>query len=151
MALLIPLSRTRVGFTLLELCLVLSLAGVAWSVLLPAARQQRDRLAVLGAREELMGLLHRTRGEAIARGGAELDLFADPFRAVIIAGGDTLARAELAETHGVTARLSKDRARVRLAYGPLGIGHVTSQTVRISRGKTEAFLVVSSLGRAVRK
>jgi len=151
MALPLYLDRRPTGFTLLELCLVLSLLGVTWSVFLPAARQQRDRLAVLGAREEVLGLLHRTRAEAIARGGAELRLWADPARAAIVAGRDTLARAELGEIHGVGLELPRGRSVSRLAYGSLGLGLVASHTIRLSRGEEEAVLVVSSLGRAVRR
>ncbi|MGD2120601.1 MAG: type II secretion system protein [Gemmatimonadota bacterium] len=151
MALSNPPSRHRVGFTLLELCLVLSFVGVAWSVLLPAARRQRDRMAVLGAREELLALLHRTRAEAVTRGGAELTLSTQPARASVVAWGDTVARAELGKIHGVTLELSRGRVETSLAYGPLGLGRVASQTVTLRRGKTEALLVVSSLGRAVRR
>ena len=151
MALFMVLATRRVGITILELCLVLSLIGVAWSVLRPAARRHRDHFAVLGAREELLGLLHRTRAEAIAWGGAELSLSTITPGAAVVALGDTLARANLGDTHGVTLELSRGRAEATLAYGPLGIGRVTSQTLRLKRGEREASLVVSSLGRVTRR
>jgi hypothetical protein len=51
----------------------------------------------------------------------------------------------------VSLELSRGRSEVCLAYGPLGIGLVASQTLRLHRGTKEASLVVSSLGRAVRR
>jgi hypothetical protein len=108
-------------------------------------------MAVLGAREELLGLLHRTRAEAIARGGAELNLSTEPPKVFVVSLRDTLFQAELGDTHGVTVELSRGRGEARLVYGPLGIGRIASQTVRLKRGEMEATLVVSSLGRAVRR
>jgi prepilin-type N-terminal cleavage/methylation domain-containing protein len=139
------------GFTLVELVVVLTLLGIAVSFLLPAARRQRDRMAVLGAREEVAGLLHRVRGEAIARGVAELALTTTPPVAEILSADDTLARARLEETYGVTLGLSRNRQEARLVFGPMGLGRVASQTLRFRRGDEEALLVVSSLGRAVRR
>jgi prepilin-type N-terminal cleavage/methylation domain-containing protein len=147
-----PLARrSPSGFTLLELVVVLALMSLGFSVLLPAARSQRDRMAVLGAREEVAGLLHRTRGEALARGGAELILNSLPPTAEIVANDDTLAAARLEKEYGVTLHLSRGRASTSLAFGPMGLGRVSSQTLRFRRGDEEALLVVSSLGRVVRR
>jgi prepilin-type N-terminal cleavage/methylation domain-containing protein len=139
------------GFTLLELVVVLVLLGLSMAELLPAARRQLDRMAVLGAREEVAGLLHRARGEALARGGAELVLTSEPPRAELIALEDTLARTKLEDSYGVTLGLSRDRPEARLKFGPLGLGLVASQTVRFRRGDAEALLVMSSLGRVARR
>ena len=141
---------TRHGFTLLELVVVLALLGVAIAELLPAARSQLDRMAVLAAREEVAGLLHRTRGEAMARGEAELVLTSVPPEAELVVRGDTLARARLEAAYGVTLMLSRGRPEARLTFGPLGLGRVTSQTLRFRRGDAEARLVISSLGRVAR-
>jgi len=139
------------GFTLLELVVVLTLLGLSMAGLLPAAKRQLDRLAVLGAREEVAGLLHRTRGEAVARGEAELVLTSVPPRVELIAKTDTLARTKLGESYGVSLGLSRDRSEARLRFGPLGLGLVASQTLRFRRGDAEALLVISSFGRVVRR
>lgn len=139
------------GFTLMELALVIALLGLAVSHLLSAARTQSDRMAVLGAREELAGLLHQARTEAISRGGAEVVLRAIPPSAELLSHWDTLARTSIGESYGVALRFSRDRAEVRLRFGPLGLGMVASQTLGITRGEAEAHLVVSSLGRVTRR
>lgn len=139
------------GFTLMELAVVIALMGLAISHLLLAARYQSDRLAVLGAREDLAGILHRARMEAISRGSAEVVLTSSPPLAELLSGGDTLARTFIGESYGVALRLSRNRAETRLRFGPLGLGLVASQTIEISRGETEVLLVVSSLGRVTRR
>jgi hypothetical protein len=108
-------------------------------------------MAVLGAREEVVALLHRAREEAIARGGSELVLRAVPPGVELLSGADTLARSGLEKAYGVTLGLSGDRAEARLVFGALGLGLVSSQTLRFGRGEVEARLVVSSLGRVTKK
>ena len=62
----------RHGFTLLELTGVLTLLALAASLSFPASRSVRERLAVIGAREELVGLIKRARAEALRGGGSTL-------------------------------------------------------------------------------
>jgi type II secretory pathway pseudopilin PulG len=142
---------TLSGFTLLELAVVLLLVGMGVAELLPAARRQLDRMAVLAAREEIAGLLHQAREEALARGGAELVLRASPPSAALLVEGDTLDGTMLGEDYGVTLSLSRGRGEARLVFGPLGLGRVSSQTLRFQRGGEEVLLVVSSLGRVARR
>ncbi len=139
------------GFSLLEMVVVLTVMGATVGALLPAARRQVDRMAVLSAREEVVGLFHRAREEAIARGTAQLVVHTDPPRVELLSGPDTLARTGLYEVFGVTLGLSRDREEARLAFGALGLGQITSQTLRFGRGEAEASLVVSSLGRVVKR
>lgn len=141
----------RTGFTLLELVAVLALLGVGLASLIPAARHQLDRMAVLGARDEVEGLLHLARQEAIARGSSDVILSVQPPKAILIAGSDTLFDADIGKTRAVTLSLSRDRSEVRLSFGPLGLGRIASQTIRFQRGSALATLVVSSLGRVVRR
>ena len=143
--------RRAGGFTLVELATALFILGLSLSLLLPAAGRQVEWMAVRGARDEVAGLLHRARGEAVARGGAQLVLSASPPIAKVLAGEETLARATLDESYGVSMTLSRGQQEATLAFGPLGLGLVASQTLRFKRGEAEAVLVVSSLGRAVRK
>jgi type II secretory pathway pseudopilin PulG len=143
--------RTRpVGYTILELLTALVLMGLSLSVLLPAARRQVDRMAVLGAREEVAGLFHRARSEAVARGGARVFLVAEPARAELLAGDEVLVLAHLKDEYGVTLTLSSGRPEAELTFDALGLGRVASQTLRFSRGRAEVRLVVSSLGRVAR-
>jgi len=139
------------GFTLVELVTALFLLSLSLSLLLPAAGRQVDWMAVRGARDEVAGLLHRTRGEAVSRGGAQLVLSVSPPMARVLAGEETLAGSMLEEIYGVSMTLSRGQQEVIMAFGPLGLGRVASQTLRFKRGEAEAVLVVSSLGRVVRK
>ena len=138
------------GFTLLELVTVVTLLALALAELVPAARRQVDRMAVQGAREEVVGLFHRARMEAVARGGVTLTLNADSGWAELIHDDHLLARANLAREYHVSLVLSGEREQATLRYDALGLGRVASQTVRLSRGEALATLVVSSLGRVTR-
>ncbi len=138
------------GYTLLELITVMVLLGLVTAGLLPAARNQLDRMAVVGAREEVAGLFHQARSEAIARGGAQIHLTAHPPLVELAAEGEVLARASLREEYRVTLTLSSGRPEAQLNFDALGLGRVASQTLRFSRGRAEVRLVVSSLGRVSR-
>jgi len=139
------------GFTVLELATVLLLLSLSIGSLLPAARRQLDRMAVLGAREEVAGLFHRARFEAVTHGGAALHLKTGPASATLIAGGEVVAHAALTDEYGVTLTLSRGHSEAELTFDPLGLGRVASQTLGFLRGRAEAGLVVSSYGRVVRK
>lgn len=139
------------GFTLLELAAVLLLLGFSLGGLLPAARRQLDRIAVLGAREEVAGLFHRARAEAVAFGGATIHLDSGNASAKLLAGGEVVDQVALMDEYRVTLLLSRGRSEAELSFDPLGLGRVASQTLRFHRGKAEAGLVVSSLGRVVRE
>jgi len=145
------LFRPPSGFTMVEMISVLALLGLGLATLLPAARRQLDRMSVLAVREEVVGLLHRARQEAISRGGSELVLNTQPPSAGLIVSSDTLLLVPLGEDGSVTLLLSRNRVEARLHFGPLGLGRVSSQTLRFRKGEEEASLVVSALGRVVRK
>lgn len=143
----------RAGFTILEMITALVILGSAVAFSLPAMKRQVDRTAVLGAREELAGLLHRARAEAVSLGGAKLHLVADPPAVELRAGGALLSRREFLDDYGpgISMTLSRDRAEAELAFDALGIGRIASQTIRFTRGAAEAGLVVSAYGRLVRR
>ena len=58
----------RRGFSMLELVIALTLITLGVSLLLPAARRVDERLSVVAAREELVALIVRARGQALAHG-----------------------------------------------------------------------------------
>lgn len=136
------------GFTFVELCTVLLLLGIGLAALIPAARRQRDHMAVLAAREAAVGLVGRTRREARLHGGAALHVrregalmwidSADPAR-------DTL---DLESRFGVHLDLSS--AEVRLPFDPVGIGRLASRSFAFTRGRARAGFAVSAYGRVRR-
>lgn len=107
-------------------------------------------MAVVAAREATVGLFHRARLEAVARGGATLTLDAEPALLTLSHGGTVLAVEDLAGEHGVTLGLTRGRETVTLVFDALGLGRVASQTLRFRRGEALRILVVSSYGRVVR-
>ena len=152
-----PMSRSLLpafgsdGFSILELATVLLLMGLSVGSLLPAARHQLDRMAVLGAREEVAGLFHRARFEAVAQGGSALHLDSRVVSVTLSAGGVVLDQSGLADEYGISLTLSSGRLQADLTFDPLGLGRVASQTLRFRRGRAETALVVSSFGRIVRE
>jgi prepilin-type N-terminal cleavage/methylation domain-containing protein len=151
MSKLICYSGKDQGLTLMELVVVLALMSFGLARAVPAARHQLDRMAVVAAREATAGLFHQAREEAVARGKAEVVLTAVPAKAELMAGTDPPIRSNLEEGFGVSLALSGNRQEVRMIFGPLGLGRVTSQTLRFRRGQAEAQLVISSLGRVTRR
>lgn len=138
------------GFTLLELTVGLFLAGLTLAVSLPAARRALDRMAVVGAREAVVGLLTRARGEAVRRGGASLVIDTDGLVFVEV-GGQALDSVDLATRYEVTIGLSGSGERAQIPFDALGIGRFASRTVEFRRGSAVTSLIVSSYGRVTRR
>jgi type II secretory pathway pseudopilin PulG len=139
----------RSGYSLVDLTVALSLMGIGVSILVPTARRQVDRNAVLAAREAVIAELALARRESRLSGGAVLQ--------VRRAGGVLWVEAEvpprdtlrLEERYGV--RLEPGAASASLAFDALGIGRLANRTFAFSRGDASAQLVVSAYGRVRRQ
>jgi prepilin-type N-terminal cleavage/methylation domain-containing protein len=81
--------RTRPGFTLIELALVLIIAGVLATFALTSTGRARHGLAVRSARAELASAVSATRSAAILAGGATLVIDVQHARAWIETAGGT--------------------------------------------------------------
>lgn len=143
-----PRSRPS-GVTLLELAVVLVILAVALGVALPVTGSALDRWAAAAARDEALALLHRARMEARLHGGARLELTADP-AALSLRVGDSLVTAWSAPRGGLVLHLPRDRTRDVLRFDALGLGVVTSRTLRFRQGRAESRLIISSRGRGRR-
>ncbi|MDH5758828.1 MAG: prepilin-type N-terminal cleavage/methylation domain-containing protein [Gemmatimonadota bacterium] len=141
----------RYGYTLLEMVAVLALLAVAGSELTVAARGYRDRAAVVGAREAVVGLVARARREALLRGAAAVVLSPAPVRASVQVEDSVVAVIDLRETFLVEVDGGGSTGEVRLDFGPLGLGRVASRTLSFRRGEATTALVVSSYGRVRRE
>jgi prepilin-type N-terminal cleavage/methylation domain-containing protein len=139
----------RSGFTVLELCVVLVLMGIGLSVLLPQATRQRDRMAVLSAREATVGHLARTRREARLSGGASLAVRRSGGFLWIESGGFARDTLKLEQTYGV--RMEVSAATATIPFDALGVGRVASRSFVFTRGDARAGLVVSAYGRVRRQ
>ncbi len=141
----------RYGFTLLELTGVLTLLALAATLSFPVGWRVRERLSVIGAREELVGLITRARGEALRRGGSRLIIVRDPAEIRIEADGELLHRLELGPTWGTELVLSGGRPSVELRFDASGLGRMAAQSVTFTRGSAVTRLIVSAYGRIRRE
>ena len=146
-----PAGAARAGYSIIEIAVLLAILAVLAPPLLTSAVRLRTSFYLSRSQEEVARLLAVARWAAIGEGGATLELTADPpWGIVVSAAGDTVAAAALGEG-GVALQLSRGRPSARVRYGPLGLGLVSSQTIRFTLAGEERSLVVSSLGRVVRR
>ena len=135
------------GHTLIEILVVLAILAVLLGVGLPGMSRWRDAAAVRAARDELAAGLAWTRMAAVTHGGASLVL--DPTTGRFTIGlGDGADRpaVDLSGQYGVVIDPGTDRL-VAFRYDALGIGRMTSRTVRVRRGHIEGGVTVSAYGR----
>jgi prepilin-type N-terminal cleavage/methylation domain-containing protein len=140
--------RTRRGFTLIELALVLAIAGVLAGVALTSAARAWHMLAVRAARAELVSLVGATRSAAVLAGGATLVIDVPRARAWIETAGGTRDPHlyDLAARHGVSFHTARG-VPLLLRYDALGIGRLANATVVVRRGAAQSTFVVSAYGR----
>jgi len=138
----------RSGFSLIELSVVLALMGLGVATLLPAARRQTDRMAVLGAREAVVAQLSRTRSEARMSGGASLRIEREGGRLWIESPGPARDTLHLERDHGVGLELGVASATV--SFDALGIGRLANRSLTVVRGTARAGLSISAYGRVRR-
>lgn len=137
------------GHTLLELSVALAVSALGLGLLVPAARRQIDRMAVLAAREAVVARIGRTVREARMAGGASLELRREGSRLWIEADGPPPDTLQLEERYG--ARLELSAASATIAFDALGIGRLANRTLAVARGAERAELIVSAYGRVRRR
>ncbi|HZK78676.1 MAG TPA: type II secretion system protein [Gemmatimonadaceae bacterium] len=136
------------GFTLIEIAIVLSIAGVLSAITLSRAGSFIDRIEVHGATTEAESMFSRARHIAIAR-GMQTTLDIDPqTRTLSIRGSaDVLSSRDLGAAHGVNI----DTNRTSITYSPIGVGYGAANfTMILSRGRAADTIYVSRLGRVRR-
>jgi type II secretory pathway pseudopilin PulG len=139
------------GYSLIELVLVMLLMTLTVATFAPAARRQRDRAGVVGAREAVVALIAEARSTAMERGTGSVHIAAAPPLAEARSGGAALRRIALGTEFGVALSLSGSDDEVDLTYDALGLGRLASQTITFRRGSAAASLVVSGYGRVRRQ
>ena len=135
----------RLGTTLVELLLVLALAGLLLAIAVPGIAYARDRAAVQGATASLAGTLAGARLEATRRQrrtAVRFDTVAA--RLVVHAGGDTVGRLPL----GALFRVALSASRDSITFGATGLG-VGAANVRVivRRGAAADTVFVARTGR----
>ncbi len=144
-------SLGRSGFSILEIAVLLVLAAALVPPLLGSAFWLRNAFHLRQAQEKAARLVAEARWTAVGTGGAVVEFTVHPPTGwVISATGDTVTVSRLDEGD-VFLHLSRNRTRSRIRFGPLGLGKVSSQTLRFTLGGQERALVISSLGRVSRR
>lgn len=144
-----PMSRS--GYSIIEIAVLLVVLAALAPPLLSSARKLRTSFYLQRSREEAARLFAEARWTAVTHGGATVELGTDPAHGIVISSaGDTVMAASLDEG-GVALALSRGRATARVRFGPMGLGMVSSQTLRFGLAGEERRLVLSSLGRVSRR
>ncbi len=141
----------RRGFSLLELVAALGIMSVAVSLLLPAARSAQDRLSVVAAREDLVALIVRARGEAIRHGGSSVVVRGRPAEAWIAAGGVVIEHVDIRGRYRAELELSGAAQTVELHFDATGLGRMAARSITVHRGGAVVRLVISAYGRLRRE
>ena len=135
----------RLGFSLLELLIVLSVMAILLALALPRVSAARDGAAVRSAMSELGAAFSTARGAAISR-RALVAVILDTARGAVEvrSAGQTLLRRPLRSIYGIALASNRDSA----VYDARGLGYgVTNLTVVVRRGAMLDTLTMSRLGR----
>jgi len=135
------------GFTLIELALVLLIAGLMAIFAAGPLLGLRDRLAVDQAARDIVALHARARLLAMVESRPiRLDIGSDSSLMRVIADGDTITRWRGA---GLSAEPASVSGPVRsLWFSPAGVTYgVSNVTWIVTRGSAEKRVVVSRWGR----
>jgi len=135
----------RRGVTLVELMLVLAVAGILFGVAMPALSLLLDSLAVHAAVSHIGAAHARARLLAIARGQV-ITLAIDSARIAISPRNDTIP---LWSEEGPSAqRVHLEGAQRQFTFSPEGFTlGVSNASLQLSRGAIRQTVVISRLGR----
>lgn len=138
-------SRTSGGYTVIELLIVVMIAGIVMAIAIPRCRDMLDRVAVQSAAGDVSATLSLARSLALA-GSAAVAVDVDSNSGVlhIRRNSETLLSRDIGHAHGV--RLA--RTRDSLTYDPRGLGRGAANLSIVIRLRSAAETVfVSRLGR----
>jgi len=135
----------RSGVTLIDQLLAISLLGITMAITIHGAGSVRDRFAVRTAARAVREALGLAREQAIAGGARAAVRFGSRDGTVtVFMSGDSLHRARLTHTYGVTL----DATRDSMAYLPSGLGYGAANVrLVLRRGAHADTVTVSRLGR----
>ena len=136
---------SRLGYTLLELFIVLAMAAVVMAVAIPRLATSIDRVSVRSATADVTTTLGAARTMAMAiRAGVAVDVDTTSGVLRVRRGAEMLFSRNIGHAHGVTLGASRDS----LAFGPRGLGRgAANLSIVIRRGAAVETVFVSRLGR----
>lgn len=135
----------RRGFSLAELMVVVTIAGVIVALSVPRLARLRDGAAVRGATNDLGAAFSAARHEAIKR-RASVAVGIDTSAGVVElrSAGTRIFHRALGDIYGVAITSSRDSA----VFDPRGVGFgLSNLTVTVRRGSMVDTLTMSRLGR----
>jgi prepilin-type N-terminal cleavage/methylation domain-containing protein len=135
----------RHGFTLVELVVVLTIAGVLLALLAPRFLALRDGAAVRAAIGDLGTAFSAARQEAIVRRAPVVVVLDTAGGSMELrSAGRPILRRPLATMYGVVIRSNRDS----VVYDPRGLGYgLANLSVTVRRGSIVDTLTMSRLGR----
>src|SRR5688572_18102884 len=138
----------RIGVTLPELLLALSLIAILSSIALPSFRRGLDALAARTARESAFALFSRARVIALQDGGASLELDAARDAITVRSASGAIRHEQFFSNADLV--LEGNDPTVILRYDAYGLGRMMSRTVSFRTRSAIAGLTISSFGRVRR-
>lgn len=142
-SLLFPVRRA--GYTVLELIIVMMIAGILMAIALPRARHSLDRISVHSAAGDVAATLSSARSLALA-GHAAVAVDVDSLAGVLRVrrGPEVLFSRSIGRAHGVRVERNRDS----LTYDPRGLGRgAANLSIVIRRRAAVETVFVSRLGR----
>jgi prepilin-type N-terminal cleavage/methylation domain-containing protein len=135
----------RRGLTLIEVLIVLTIAGTLMAMAYPRAQLTLDRISVHSAASDLAMMLGSAREFAINSSSSVAVDFSDPSVGIRVRRGSAvLYSRNIASAHGVELKQTRDS----LAYGPLGLGlGAANLSIIVRRRAAVETVFVSRLGR----
>ena len=137
--------RFAEGYTLVELLLVLTIAGVVLAIAIPRGVSSLDRISVTSASGDVQATLNYARLLALA-GGSAVAIDVDSARGELRVrrGAELVVSRNVGQAHGVTVRGSRDS----LTYDPRGLGRgAANLSIIVRRRSAVETVFVSRLGR----
>lgn len=135
----------RGGYTLIELVLVLTIAGLVLAIAIPRGVATLDRVSVTSASGDVHATLNYARLLALA-GGIAVAIDVDSGRGELRVrrGAEVVMSRNVGQAHGVSLRSTRDS----LTYDPRGLGRGAANLSIIVRRRSAVDTVfVSRLGR----
>lgn len=135
----------RKGFTLVELVLVLAVAGLLFGIALPRLSGALDHIEVGSAANHLVAAHQRARIMAVTRGQV-LVLSIDAADLVIRSRGQSTPL--WSEDGPAAARVALEGPARQFIFSPEGLTlGLSNATLRLTRGSASRTIVISRLGR----
>jgi prepilin-type N-terminal cleavage/methylation domain-containing protein len=135
----------RHGLTLIEILIVLTIAGTVMALAFPRMQQSFDRIAVRGAASDLSATLHSARSLALSgRIPVAVDVDGAKGTVRVRRGNENIFSRNIGFAHGVELVQTRDS----LTFGPLGLGRgAANLSIVVRRRAAVETVFVSRLGR----